>query len=263
MYHQTMSKNFKDLTIFGPHNHPLSLDSGNTVEGFLRSAAVDFGRKAIALTDHGTLGAIIEAHDFSKKLLKKNIDIKVVPGVELYLMPEPWDDTAGFNKDGTPKFNYYHLTVHLDDFDSYLAACKLSRSAFDRAVWKGGELKPMTTFSELRSLSGKMTIFSGCMVSPVMKPILKGRQDVAERYFQELMAIAGPGRMFIEILPYEVSKNWNRQTKTFEPIKNECIPDGRLQIACNKWGFHLSEKYNRSEERRVGKECRSRWSPYH
>ena len=244
MYHQKMSTSFKDLTIFGPHNHPLSLDSGNTVESFLRSAAVDFGRKAIAVTDHGTLGAIIEAHDFSKKLLKKNIDIKVVPGVELYLMPEPWDDTAGLNKDGTPKFNYYHLTVHLDDFDAYLEACKLSRSAFDRSVWKGGELKPMTTFDELRSLSGKITIFSGCMISPVMKPILKGRQDVAERYFKELMAIAGPGRMFIEVLPYEVSTNWNRQTKTFEPIKNECIPDGRLQIACNKWGFHLSEKYN-------------------
>ena len=26
--------------------------------------------------------------------------------------------------------------------------------------------------------------------------------------------------------------------------------------------FYLEEKY-RSEERRVGKECRSRWSPYH
>ena len=25
----------------------------------------------------------------------------------------------------------------------------------------------------------------------------------------------------------------------------------------------LREKYDRSEERRVGKECRSRWSPYH
>ena len=23
------------------------------------------------------------------------------------------------------------------------------------------------------------------------------------------------------------------------------------------------ERFNRSEERRVGKECRSRWSPYH
>ena len=25
----------------------------------------------------------------------------------------------------------------------------------------------------------------------------------------------------------------------------------------------LQDKMNRSEERRVGKECRSRWSPYH
>ena len=26
---------------------------------------------------------------------------------------------------------------------------------------------------------------------------------------------------------------------------------------------YKQEKYSRSEERRVGKECRSRWSPYH
>ena len=26
---------------------------------------------------------------------------------------------------------------------------------------------------------------------------------------------------------------------------------------------HATRKYRRSEERRVGKECRSRWSPYH
>ena len=28
-------------------------------------------------------------------------------------------------------------------------------------------------------------------------------------------------------------------------------------------GVLLNDKANRSEERRVGKECRSRWSPYH
>ena len=28
-------------------------------------------------------------------------------------------------------------------------------------------------------------------------------------------------------------------------------------------GFAFVEMTNRSEERRVGKECRSRWSPYH
>ena len=27
--------------------------------------------------------------------------------------------------------------------------------------------------------------------------------------------------------------------------------------------FHIESDYGRSEERRVGKECRSRWSPYH
>src|ERR1022692_3481928 len=27
--------------------------------------------------------------------------------------------------------------------------------------------------------------------------------------------------------------------------------------------FSVPERYHRSEERRVGKECRSRWSPYH
>src|SRR2546430_4323513 len=34
----------------------------------------------------------------------------------------------------------------------------------------------------------------------------------------------------------------------------------RKSIAPPRWGSHLMM---RSEERRVGKECRSRWSPYH
>ena len=31
----------------------------------------------------------------------------------------------------------------------------------------------------------------------------------------------------------------------------------------NKYGKFVIEPLERSEERRVGKECRSRWSPYH
>ena len=49
-------------------------------------------------------------------------------------------------------------------------------------------------------------------------------------------------------------------------------PDGKdwLDKLCRHCGFNESEKQvllwqyaERSEERRVGKECRSRWSPYH
>src|SRR2546427_122740 len=35
------------------------------------------------------------------------------------------------------------------------------------------------------------------------------------------------------------------------------------QEVLSKEGFELSQETYRSEERRVGKECRSRWSPYH
>src|SRR5256885_2781650 len=43
--------------------------------------------------------------------------------------------------------------------------------------------------------------------------------------------------------------------------------DGRDDLFCTFWGHNILFRNNgdgtRSEERRVGKECRSRWSPYH
>ena len=41
------------------------------------------------------------------------------------------------------------------------------------------------------------------------------------------------------------------------------LPGGILQNSDNPWIRALGELIWRSEERRVGKECRSRWSPYH
>ena len=39
-------------------------------------------------------------------------------------------------------------------------------------------------------------------------------------------------------------------------LNNEIITGDTIKLACKRF-------QNRSEERRVGKECRSRWSPYH
>ena len=37
-----------------------------------------------------------------------------------------------------------------------------------------------------------------------------------------------------------------------------------IYIDAGEWQYHVSQMVtHRSEERRVGKECRSRWSPYH
>ena len=38
---------------------------------------------------------------------------------------------------------------------------------------------------------------------------------------------------------------------------------GVVFVVLAKYGFPVITKMVRSEERRVGKECRSRWSPYH
>ena len=46
------------------------------------------------------------------------------------------------------------------------------------------------------------------------------------------------------------------------PLGDITLLDGPLKHACDL-NVQVLLKYDRSEERRVGKECRSRWSPYH
>ena len=51
-----------------------------------------------------------------------------------------------------------------------------------------------------------------------------------------------------------------------ECIEKEFLFEERLYLVVNEQMLqkYFSDKYTeRSEERRVGKECRSRWSPYH
>src|SRR5258708_38757656 len=43
-------------------------------------------------------------------------------------------------------------------------------------------------------------------------------------------------------------------------VRHECA---RHRHQSAHWGAAAGERSARSEERRVGKECRSRWSPYH
>src|SRR2546425_2869496 len=79
------------------------------------------------------------------------------------------------------------------------------------------------------------------------------------RLTREAAEMGLPSR-FLRLLPPEFVK------LEFADLKNvaaEYHPD------CHRMVFHLSlsegkqGKLLRSEERRVGKECRSRWSPYH
>ena len=51
----------------------------------------------------------------------------------------------------------------------------------------------------------------------------------------------------------------NRSKILFDPPPREM----EIKTQINKWDLMKLKSFCRSEERRVGKECRSRWSPYH
>ena len=51
--------------------------------------------------------------------------------------------------------------------------------------------------------------------------------------------------------------------KTAEPIDDRSVVLYDITAAANLKTLFTNKQQYRSEERRVGKECRSRWSPYH
>src|SRR5258708_19992677 len=69
-------------------------------------------------------------------------------------------------------------------------------------------------------------------------------------------------------LPIFTLKNVSPQTETFAVVVSPFVAGGGLQVTTDQISMTLASGATasltvRSEERRVGKECRSRWSPYH
>src|SRR2546426_265988 len=93
--------------------------------------------------------------------------------------------------------------------------------------------------------------------------------------FSLFAALPGRGvaqdRFEIEVYPYETAAwgEWELETHLNYTQVGTTAFDGRVaptegqtRLAA-ELTHGLTDHWERSEERRVGKECRSRWSPYH
>ena len=61
-----------------------------------------------------------------------------------------------------------------------------------------------------------------------------------------------------------VAFGFNEETAANNYFQQRTVAAGETVQACALKEFRgMVDKLRRSEERRVGKECRSRWSPYH
>jgi DNA polymerase III subunit alpha, Gram-positive type len=73
----------------------------SAMDGFIDAAdavktAAKWGHKAVAITDHGVVQAFPAAVNAASKLQKKGVDIKVIMGVEGYLLPDcVWTEPRG------------------------------------------------------------------------------------------------------------------------------------------------------------------------
>ena len=60
----------------------------------------------------------------------------------------------------------------------------------------------------------------------------------------------------LEVPEFELSDDMTANLANEELI-------AQVEEVCTVWNRQIMDALDRSEERRVGKECRSRWSPYH
>src|SRR5256885_2765316 len=72
----------------------------------------------------------------------------------------------------------------------------------------------------------------------------------------------------VQMLFFQVSARWDGRLK-FATVPRPSSTRSRYNLCPGRWRArmpaprHALLETTRSEERRVGKECRSRWSPYH
>ena len=85
------------------------------------------------------------------------------------------------------------------------------------------------------------------------RPIIVGRHAFGDQYRATDFVVPGKGKLTI--------KFEGEDGKTIEGMDVD-LGTAIGQVMGVKWNF-VNAGFDRSEERRVGKECRSRWSPYH
>src|SRR2546426_2012778 len=84
--------------------------------------------------------------------------------------------------------------------------------------------------------------------------------DVTEEAVLYLVPLAGAGREMRDVDPQ--AQVVGQALQFFLP-RARAVPIAAARIGGDEEGLGLWGGPSRSEERRVGKECRSRWSPYH
>ena len=135
----------------------------------------------------------------------------------------------------------------------------LSMADRDGWIWYDGKLVPWreaTTHVLTHTLHYGLGVFEGVRsYQTAAGPAIFRLRDHTDRLFRS-------AQIFGMTIPYS--------RDVLEAAQKECVHRNGLDscyvrpiVFYGSEALGVAAKSNRSEERRVGKECRSRWSPYH
>lgn len=171
------------------------LDSLLSVEDLFKKVK-EFGQKAVAVTDHGTLAAHYDAFKAYKKT-----GIKFIPGCEMYFVHsyEMFENASGKGKKKSERRK--HLVLLAKNHEGYKNLLQINYLGFSNYVISMGRVFPRISWDILEKYSDGLICTSACLNGPISVLITDGKYDEAEKLAQKFANLF-KDNFYIELQPH-------------------------------------------------------------
>ncbi len=212
------------------HSHYSLLDGACTTKGLLQMAK-EFDMPAVAITDHGFLGA---TQDFYKTF--KGSGVKSIIGCEAYITPG-----SRFDKNpATPHVRGFHLLLLAENNAGYHSLCKLISEGFRTGAYYS---KPRIDKELLTQYHDGLIAMSACIAGEIPQRILEGDIPAAEKALREYLDIFGPERFFLEVMDHGMEEE-RRVTRALAEMAGKF----QLGLVATNDAHYLKKEHARAHE---------------
>ncbi|WP_457624731.1 DNA polymerase III subunit alpha, partial [Persephonella sp.] len=192
-----MSRDFVHLHL---HTHYSLLDGAIKIPE-LAQKAVEYGYKAVGMTDHGNIFGAVQFYQEMKK-----VGIKPIIGMEAYFTSNRFEKKGKGSEDILSDKNY-HLILHAKDKTGFKNLMKLSSLAYTEGFY----YKPRIDWELLEKYHEGLICQTACLKGFIPHLLARGRFDEAYQHSKRLKDIFGDDLYFeIQINGLEEQEEANK-----------------------------------------------------
>ncbi|MDD2316641.1 MAG: PHP domain-containing protein, partial [Desulfobacterales bacterium] len=166
------------------HTQYSLLDGALRIESMLKRAA-EYGMKAVAITDHGTMFGVLEFYEAACRA-----GIKPVIGCECYVAPRRLTDKTPADAKGLS-----HLVLLARNLHGYRNLCKLASVAQNQGFY----YRPRIDRELLQAHSEGLIALSACLHGEIPMAIQEGSLDKARDVACFYSKLFGEGNFYLEL----------------------------------------------------------------